>query len=71
VGTTIIWIVTIYTQPYSRWVGLGWIAAGLIVYIIYRLIKKLPIIGIAKPPTTIKVQDYFQTLGEKINRKQD
>jgi APA family basic amino acid/polyamine antiporter len=68
VGTLVIWIVVIATQPYSRWVGLGWIAAGLIIYIIYRLIKKLPIIGIAKPPITIKVQDYFQAMGEKLNR---
>ena len=67
VGTSIIWIVVIITQPYSRWVGLAWIAVGLIIYIIYRWIKRLPVTGIAKPPTTIKVQDYFQSMGKKLN----
>ena len=70
-GTLVIWIVVISTQPYSRWVGFGWLAIGLLVYIIYRLIKRLPVTGIAKSPTTIKVQDYFQALGEKLNRKEN
>ncbi|MEJ2738716.1 MAG: APC family permease [Dehalococcoidia bacterium] len=67
VGTSVIWIVVIITQPYSRWVGLAWIAIGLIIYLIFRSIKRLPVIGIAKPPTTIKVQDYFQSMGKKLN----
>jgi len=36
VSTTIIWIIILITQSYSRWVGLGWMAIGLIIYYFYR-----------------------------------
>ena len=31
-ATTIIWIIILITQPYSRWIGIIWMAIGLIVY---------------------------------------
>ncbi len=40
---TIIWVIILITQPYSRWVGLTWMAVGLIVYYVYRRKAKLPI----------------------------
>ena len=43
VGTMIIWVVVLLTQPYSRWVGLGWMAIGLIVYFLYRWRRRLPL----------------------------
>ncbi len=36
VGTAIVWLVVIFTQPYSRIVGLVWMAVGLVIYVIYR-----------------------------------
>jgi len=36
VATTIIWIIILITQPYSRWVGIIWMAVGLVVYYLYR-----------------------------------
>jgi APA family basic amino acid/polyamine antiporter len=35
-ATATIWIILLVTQPYSRWVGLGWMALGLILYYLYR-----------------------------------
>jgi len=35
-ATSIIWIIILITQPYSRWVGLVWMVAGLIIYYFYR-----------------------------------
>jgi APA family basic amino acid/polyamine antiporter len=32
IGTTVIWIVVVVMQPYSRWVGSAWMAVGLAVY---------------------------------------
>jgi len=39
----IIWIIILISQPYSRWVGLAWMASGLIVYYIYRRKAKMPL----------------------------
>lgn len=35
-GTAAVWLVVIFTQPYSRVIGLVWMAVGLVIYIIYR-----------------------------------
>ena len=42
-GTTIIWLVVITTQPYSRWVGLVWMLLGLVIYLVFRWRRKLPL----------------------------
>jgi len=47
-GTVAIWLVVIFTQPYSRWVGLGWMAVGLGVYFLFRWRKQLPLSQVAK-----------------------
>ena len=36
VTTAIIWVIILITQPYSRWVGIGWMILGLIIYYLYR-----------------------------------
>ncbi len=40
--TTGIWIVVLVTQPFSRWAGLAWMLAGLIVYFIFWLSRRKP-----------------------------
>lgn len=35
-ATTIIWVILLITQPYSRWVGIIWMVLGLIIYYFYR-----------------------------------
>jgi APA family basic amino acid/polyamine antiporter len=47
IATSAIWLIVVITQPYSRWVGLVWMAIGLIVYTIYRRRAKLPL---TRPP---------------------
>lgn len=42
VATTTIWVIIMATQPYSRWVGLIWMAIGLIIYFLYRRREHLP-----------------------------
>lgn len=32
IGTTIIWLIVIIMQPYSRWVGFAWVAIGAVLY---------------------------------------
>ena len=49
-ATTTIWIIILITQPYSRWVGIGWMAIGLIGYSIYRWRAHLPLTHIPKKP---------------------
>jgi APA family basic amino acid/polyamine antiporter len=49
-ATTTIWIIILITQPYSRWVGIGWMVIGFIVYSIYRWKSHLPLTHIPKKP---------------------
>jgi APA family basic amino acid/polyamine antiporter len=35
-ATAIIWVIILITQPYSRWVGIIWMAIGFIIYYFYR-----------------------------------
>ena len=30
------WLVVVIQEPSTRWVGLGWLAIGFVVYVIYR-----------------------------------
>ncbi len=40
--TTGIWVIILITQPYSRWVGLGWMVVGLLIFAYLRYRKKKP-----------------------------
>ncbi len=47
-ATSIIWLVVVITQPYSRWVGLIWMVLGLIIYWLYRQKEHMPLTHIGK-----------------------
>ena len=47
VVTAAIWLTVVITQPYACWVGLGWMASGLIFYLLFRRRKKLPLVKTA------------------------
>jgi len=47
-ATAIIWIIILITQPYSRWIGIIWMAVGFIIYFIYRRKERLPLTHIVK-----------------------
>lgn len=47
-ATTTIWIIIIITQSYSRWAGISWMIIGLVVFILFRRRKKLPLTSIPK-----------------------
>ena len=50
VATLGIWLIVVITQPYSRWVGLIWMAIGLIVYAVYRWRAHLPLTRMPRKP---------------------
>ncbi|MBI2861834.1 MAG: hypothetical protein HYX89_03340, partial [Chloroflexi bacterium] len=35
-ATASVWVVIVVAQSFSRWMGLGWMAAGIVLYIRYR-----------------------------------
>jgi len=41
-ATSVIWIIILITQSYSRWVGFGWMAGGFILYYVYRRYRRKP-----------------------------
>lgn len=43
IATVGIWVVIIVLQPYGRWVGLAWMALGLLAYYLYRRSRELPL----------------------------
>jgi APA family basic amino acid/polyamine antiporter len=49
-ATVIIWVIILITQPYSRWVGIIWMAVGFIIYYFYRRKANLPFFHNAKRP---------------------
>jgi APA family basic amino acid/polyamine antiporter len=50
IATSVIWIIVITTQPFSRWAGIGWMVIGLIIYSAYRWKAHLPLTHIPKKP---------------------
>ncbi|HOP79302.1 MAG TPA: amino acid permease, partial [Armatimonadota bacterium] len=42
-GTSITWAIIVYTRAAGRWIGLTWLAIGIIGYLLYRRSKGLPI----------------------------
>ncbi len=50
IATSAIWIIVIITQPYSRWLGMGWLVVGLIIYSLYRWKAHLPLTHLPKKP---------------------
>lgn len=47
VATSVIWTIVLVVQPYARWVGLGWMAIGTLVYIVFRRRRQLPLTKVA------------------------
>jgi APA family basic amino acid/polyamine antiporter len=41
-ATAAIWLLILVTEAYSRWVGLGWMVLGLIIFFIYRWRRPKP-----------------------------
>jgi APA family basic amino acid/polyamine antiporter len=36
IGTSTVWVIILAIQPFSRWAGIVWMAAGFLIYYIYR-----------------------------------
>jgi len=46
-ATAVVWIIILVTQPYSRWAGIAWMAAGFITYYFYRRKQHMPLTHMA------------------------
>jgi len=57
-GTAGIWLVVMATQPYGRWVGLGWMVIGLVVYLVFVRRRK-------SPPSEMAGKPASSTLSQK------
>lgn len=42
-GTGSVWLLVVATYPFGRWVGLGWMALGIALYVLYRRRLHLPL----------------------------
>ena len=42
-GTLGVWLLIVVTHPFGRWAGLGWMLAGVVLYVAYRRKMKLSI----------------------------
>jgi len=43
VATTIIWVIILITQPYSRWVGIIWMVIGFTIFYLYQRKNRKPL----------------------------
>jgi APA family basic amino acid/polyamine antiporter len=50
ISTIVIWFVVVIVQPYSRWVGIAWMAAGLSIYFVYRRSQNIPLTHVMDEP---------------------
>jgi basic amino acid/polyamine antiporter, APA family len=53
-GTGIAWLVVVFQKPGPRWIGLSWLLAGLVVYVVYRrLVLREPLTVTLRAPVII------------------
>ncbi|HJX03233.1 MAG TPA: hypothetical protein VJ488_01600, partial [Dehalococcoidia bacterium] len=48
VSTLMVWLLIIFTQEFSRSVGIIWMVLGLVLYLGYRIKSRLPIFSVPK-----------------------
>ena len=61
IATSVIWIVVIVIQPYSRWVGIAWMITGFAIYYLYRRWKRIPLTHSPPGKSTLYVKSSGQT----------
>jgi len=53
-ATGIAWLVVVVQEPLTRWAGLGWLAVGFAVYVVYRRrVVRLPLRETARAPALV------------------
>jgi basic amino acid/polyamine antiporter, APA family len=53
-GTGVAWIVVLVQEPTTRWVGLGWLVAGFVLYFVYRRrVVRLPLRETVRAPAIV------------------
>ncbi|HYZ19733.1 MAG TPA: universal stress protein [Gaiellaceae bacterium] len=59
IGTAIAWLVVVVQEESTRWVGLGWLAAGFLAYAVYRM-------GVVRAPLRETVRAPAFVLGPSL-----
>ena len=57
-ATSLIWLVVIFTQPFSRWVGFLWLIFGFLIYLTFRRREHLPLTHIPterQKPSSVQI----------------
>jgi APA family basic amino acid/polyamine antiporter len=49
-ATSVVWVIVIVSQPFSRWAGIIWLIVGFIIYYLYRRREHLPLTHIPQGP---------------------
>jgi basic amino acid/polyamine antiporter, APA family len=53
-GTAAAWLVVVVQKPAARWVGLGWLVLGLLIYVVYRrYVVRVPLRETVRAPVLI------------------
>ncbi len=65
VCTFLVWCLVVVTKPDGRYLGLGWVAFGLLVYFFYRRSYDLPPAGKVEIEK-IQIKDYEENIIKKI-----
>jgi APA family basic amino acid/polyamine antiporter len=68
-ATAIAWLIVVIQEPETRWAGLGWLAAGFVVYGLYRRRLGLPLTETARAPAVVVGLDIeYRTIVVPVTR---
>ena len=68
-ATAIAWLIVVIQEPGTRWAGLGWLAAGFVVYVLYRRRLDLPLTETARAPAVVVGLDVeYRTIVVPVTR---
>jgi APA family basic amino acid/polyamine antiporter len=52
-ATGVAWLVVVVEEPLTRWAGLGWLAIGFAIYLVYRRALRLPVRETVRAPALV------------------
>ena len=68
-ATATAWIIVVVQEPGTRWAGLAWLAAGFVVYGLYRRRLSLPLTETVRaPPVVIGLHVEYRTIVVPVTR---
>jgi APA family basic amino acid/polyamine antiporter len=65
-GGALVWIVMVVTHPTGRWVGLAWMAGGILAYVLYRRSAGYPLLRPAAAVDVVYDQILVPVVGTRL-----